>query len=106
MENFSDLLFEISQNIKNKHQEGYMRTRINCYIEDGKIHNSYILMHNLIMGKKDGLEIIYFLSFKEIELYSLIIGLLLIYKELNKTISLNSLIKLKLLDSILIIILS
>ena len=40
-----------------KHQDGYMRTRINCYIEDGKIHNSYILIHNLIMGKKDGLEI-------------------------------------------------
>ena len=40
-----------------KHQDGYMRTRINCYIENGKIHNSYILMHNLIMGKKDGLEI-------------------------------------------------
>lgn len=40
-----------------RHQDGYMRTRINSYIEDGKIHNSYILMHNLILGKKEGLEI-------------------------------------------------
>lgn len=40
-----------------KHQDGYIRTRISYYIKDGKLHNSYILMHNLIMGKKDGLEI-------------------------------------------------
>lgn len=40
-----------------RHQDGYMRTRISHYIENGKLHNSYILMHNLIMGKKEGLEI-------------------------------------------------
>ena len=40
-----------------RHQDGYMRTRISHYIENGKLHNSYILMHNLIMSKKEGLEI-------------------------------------------------
>lgn len=40
-----------------RHKDGYIRTRVSYYIKDGKLHNSYALMHNLIMGKKDGLEI-------------------------------------------------
>lgn len=41
-----------------KHKDGYMRTRISSYKDkNGKTHNSYILMHNLIMGKKKGLEL-------------------------------------------------